>query len=276
MRVFITGITGSLGTAIAHLHHDRGDKVHGCARDEDRGLRWHREHPGMGHLILADCATIGDRMTRAGRLLPTMDRLYHCAALKHVDACEADPVEAFTQNVIATARVAGACRVAGVPVVFASTDKAYQPANVYGATKLIAERIVLGEGGAVVRFGNLIGSSGSVFRLWAEAVERGEPIRLTDPEMTRYFIPVREAARFMADQAVTGEIAIPFDMRAVRMGDVAAAIGGRVEVIGTRPGETMHQELADRVSSETAWRWDVGELLAEAGVMRTCARRGAA
>jgi FlaA1/EpsC-like NDP-sugar epimerase len=131
-----------------------------------------------------------------------------------------------------------------------------------------------------------------VFAAWKDAAARGECIKLTDPNMTRYFLPVPEAAEFLADNAPPGAVSFPPGLGAATMGDVAAAVAGhRVEVVGRRPGETRHQWLVapgDRVrhigatcvlgdgeavprglSSETAPRWAVGELLAAAGV-RPC------
>lgn len=267
MKVFITGMTGTLGTALAQLHAERGDEVVGCARDEDRCLRWRREHnTTKAVLIIGDARDILAKTTEMGKELGSCHRLYHCAALKHVDVCENDPVQAVLQNVNVTSVVAAACREAKVSMVLASSDKAFKPAGVYGATKLIAERIVLREGGAVVRLGNLIGSSGSVFKLWAEAVAKGELIKLTDPCMTRFFLSVREAASFMANDAIPGQMRWPGGMMSARMGDVADGVScADPLVVGLRPGETMHQEIAEGVSSEHALRWNIEELLKESG-----------
>jgi FlaA1/EpsC-like NDP-sugar epimerase len=152
----------------------------------------------------------------------------------------------------------------------------------------------LARGGAVVRFGNLIGSSGSVFRTWADAVKSGKRLTITDREMTRYFIPVRRAAEFCADKYVPGKVAIPAHMNAARMGTLLTYLTLNeerdVDVIGMRPGETLHQWLiapgdrahlidgvhvldpdrgytSDGESSDMAHRWDARELLKEAGVV---------
>lgn len=296
MRVFVTGISGSLGSALALLHAGRGDQVWGCSRSEERAVAWLRQHRNVGTLFLANASSLADRHSDAGRLLPSMDRVYHAAAMKHVDTCEAQPAEAVAQNVGLTAVVASACREAGVGLVFVSSDKACLPQGVYGATKLLAERVVLREGGAVVRLGNLIGSSGSVFAAWAGAVRARERVSLTDPDMTRYFLPVDVAARFLAESAEPGKVVIPDPLRAAVMGELAKAVAGPlVTVVGRRPGETLHQwlaapgervkrgngavlharrlvlahdgePLADGLCSATAERWDTGELLRAAGV----------
>lgn len=303
MRVFITGMTGSLGTALAKLHHSRGDTVWGCARDESRAVEWFQQHSEIATLYVTDAASLFCPHSDIGRLLPSMARLYHCAAMKHVDICERYPLEAVKQNVVLTADVAVACACAIVPMVFISSDKACLPQGVYGATKLLAERIVLsmdGLDGSVVRLGNLIGSSGSVFSLWKQQLDEGKPIRLTDPTMTRYFIPVEEAARFVADKAVTGVVSIPDPLLSTRMGTVAGylQISAKpsgpaslpLEIVGRRPGETRDQWLVAPgesvikskhngalmlsgthvtqvgMCSLTAPRWDTNDLLKAAGI----------
>lgn len=283
MKVFITGLTGTLGTALARLHAGRGDEVVGCARSEARAAEWLRSSDTAGELVVGDAFGLGERYGPVIYAALGCERIYHCAAMKHVDLCEANPAEAQQQNVDLTAAVLEGGRRLGVPVVFVSSDKACLPQSVYGATKLIGERLAVRAGAAVVRLGNLIGSSGSVFKLWAEARAAGRPIRLTDPEMTRYFIPVEEAARFLESHAVPGKVTAPY-MAAVRMGDVTAAIGGAVEVVGRRPGETQHQWIATREEdvqffppppahlaglgfcSATAPRWKPSHLLEVAGV----------
>lgn len=291
MRVFITGLSGTLGTAVAALHHARGDQVWGCSRSESRAVEWLERNARVGTLYVCDAGALADGRTDAGRLLHSMDRVYHCAALKHVNICEEQPEEAFRQNVGVTAAVAVACKEAGVPLVFVSSDKACLPTGVYGLTKLAGEKIALRHGAAVVRLGNLIGSSGSVFQAWREAREKGGRVRLTDPEMTRYFLSVPLAAEFLAGYAVPGRVSVPSWLRAACMGEVARAVAGsarEVETVGPRPGETRHQWLVapgerlsgdngrlvlgegpahgPGLSSERAERWDVKELLAAAGV----------
>ncbi len=294
MRVFITGMTGSLGTALALLHASRGDTVFGCARNEQKCIDWMwRYGRDQGTLYIADAFGIESPMTSIGALLPTVDRVYHCAAMKHVDRCEAQPIEAVEQNVLLTNVICSVCKLANVPLVFISSDKACLPQGVYGATKLLGEGIAVADGASAVRLGNLIGSSGSVFTTWRDAVRRGERIKVTDPEMTRYFMTVGRAAEFAADCGRPGYVTAPADLKSVRIGDVAEIVanGRGVDVVGLRPGETQHQWLiapgtsaeregdimvlgragaptiADGLNSATAGRWDVTSLLAAAGVM---------
>lgn len=295
MRVFITGLTGTLGTALARLHAGRGDQVFGCSRSEAAAVAWLKDNGRLATHYLGDAGDVAYPCSDVGRLLPTVDRVYHCAAMKHVDLCEQQPAEAFRQNVQVTEAVAHRCDQLGVPLVVVSTDKACLPTGVYGATKLLAEKISLKHRAAVVRLGNLIGSSGSVFAAWREAREKGNRVRLTDPDMTRFFLSVPAAAQFTADRHEPSRVVIPDPLRAVRMGDAAKAVAGssrEVELVGPRPGETRHQwlvapgetvraedahcgryvldesgtPLVNGLSSEWAGRWDTAELLAAAGV----------
>ncbi len=204
--------------------------------------------------------------------------VFHAAALKHVPLMESNPVEAVLTNVMGTRNVADACRKAGVAaMVLISTDKAINPQNIMGATKRLAECYcqaldILGQGqgpGAVegtrfitVRFGNVLGSTGSVVPLFQRQLEAGGPLTVTDPSMTRYFMTVREAVELVlqasalgyeADRAEAGKIHV-LDMGApVRILDLAQQMirlaglrpGKDIEITftGLRPGEKLHEEL---------------------------------
>lgn len=243
-RVFITGITGTLGTELVNYHYEKGDVIFGCARNEEKAVNWLQDYGRKATLFISDSADLSLPNTDCSRLLPSMDRVYHCAAMKHVDICENQPWMSVRENVEKTDKIAFACQDVGVDFVFVSSDKACLPQGVYGATKLLAEKVTLSMGGAVVRFGNLIGSSGSVFRLWKNSIDRGEKIKLTDPEMTRYFYPVSSAAKFLAEEAGFGCVSVPKHMMTVKMGEVARSLAGtNVEIVGLRPGETQHQWL---------------------------------
>jgi FlaA1/EpsC-like NDP-sugar epimerase len=275
MKVFITGIAGTLGTALTELHLSQGDEVYGCARNEARNSQWkYRDKCG---LLTCDA---GELYPTVISLVKTVDIVYHLSAMKHVDLCEKNPIEAWRQNVFITGQLAEMFRE---KLRFSSTDKACLPQGVYGATKLTAERIVIRTGGAVVRFGNLIGSSGSVLHLWKTAKDAGRKITLTDPQMTRYFIGVQDAAKFMATQSVSGKVSVPDPMLSCKIGDMANSFG-EVEITGPRPGETRHQwllapgdhvikdngriildnsgiECTSGMNSSSAERWKIQDLL---------------
>lgn len=277
-RIFITGLTGTLGTAIAKLHHAKGDIVLGCSRSEDRAIKWLRENKNTATLILGDAAYLADTQSQLGSIIHSVDRVYHLAAMKHVDLCELHPYEAFTQNVHLTSLISQVCEKYEKELIFSSSDKACLPISTYGATKLLGEKIVLNSGGSVVRLGNIIGSSGSVFKKWAES----NTIELTDPDMTRFFIEVDNAAIIMSECYTPGNINVP-KLHSARMGDIVDKLtipslhrkhNKKVNIIGRRPGETQHQLLDvlpdspenNWCKSELAPRWNINELLACAGV----------
>jgi len=204
------------------------------------------------------------------------DLVFHAAALKHVPLAEANPNECVLTNVGGTMNVADACRQAGVgTMVLISTDKAVNPSSVMGATKRLAELYVgaLGRGGngtrfASVRFGNVLGSTGSVVPLFQKQLAEGGPLTVTHPDMTRFMMTVREAVELVLQaSALDGESGDLFvlDMgEPVRIQDLARQmirLGGKspdeeIEIVftGMRPGEKMHEELiyADEALTPTA------------------------
>jgi len=188
--------------------------------------------------------------------------IFHAAAHKHVPLMEAFPDEAVKNNVYGSfvvARAAGRARIRRFLMV--STDKAVRPSSVMGATKRVAERIVLGMNGdgsgtryAVTRFGNVLGSRGSVLPLFVEQIRRGGPVTVTHPEVTRYFMSIREAARLVVKAATLdcGEIFVLDMGQPVNIHELArrlVMLSGRhpdeipIVITGLRPGEKLHEEL---------------------------------
>lgn len=288
MNIFITGVCGSVGTALAKLHHSRGDKVYGCSRNETKLVEWADKYD-CAEVRVGDAEDLCRFHTWAGGLLERggVGKVYHCAAMKHVDLCEKDPVTAMRQNFDLTAEIASKCKWFGIPLVFVSTDKACAPSSVYGASKLAAERLVVSLGGAAGRLGNVIGSSGSVFRRWRDVATEGGSVRLTDPGMTRFFMTAGEAALFLADKLCPGKVSVPHYLASVSLGGVAEAFARRydckVEVTGKRPGDSKHQQLVspEEADAKTVWFgngspctkpidslnapvWSVGKLIEEA------------
>ena len=188
--------------------------------------------------------------------------IFHAAAYKHVPMMEEHPSDAVYVNIGGTMALLDAAEAAGVErFVFVSTDKAVRPSSVMGASKRIAEMLVAdaarrtGRPYVSVRFGNVLGSNGSVVPIFQEQLENGEPLTITHPEMTRYFMTIPEAAWLILDAAALGPNGDLFvlDMgEPVRILDLArdlVRLAGRdpdsqpIEIVGLRPGEKLHEEL---------------------------------
>jgi FlaA1/EpsC-like NDP-sugar epimerase len=207
-----------------------------------------------------------------------VDVVFHTAALKHVGLGEYNPFEVVQTNLQGLNNVIRSCLDADVErVVFTSSDKAVNPTNVMGASKMMGERLITAanevRGGrrtrfASVRFGNVIGSRGSVVPIFARQLLRGQPVTLTDDNMTRYIMSIGEAADLViaaASRAQGGEVFVT-KMNAVRITDLAQAMAdalsnGKWERvhIGLRPGEKLYEELLS--SEEIARTVDVDRLL---------------
>jgi UDP-N-acetylglucosamine 4,6-dehydratase/5-epimerase len=208
-----------------------------------------------------------DRLARAAE---GADVIIHAAAMKQVPTCEYNPFEAVQTNVHGAENVVNVALDAGVPRVMAlSTDKAVNPINLSGATKLCAEKIFV-QGNtyaasspvrfACVRYGNVIASRGSVIPLFMRQRESGV-LTITDERMTRFFITLTEAVEFVltsAERMVGGEIFIP-KIPSVRITDLATAIApeARWKLIGIRPGEKLHEQLL--MADEARHTVDVGD-----------------
>lgn len=266
-RVLVTGGTGSIGGAIVEALLQHQPKVlRVISRDDSKQFELGQRHRDAAALRML----IGDVRSRQrmDRAMAGIDLVFHAAAMKHVPACEFNPFEATetnvggTQNVVEAAIDAGVERVLGI-----STDKAVDPTNVMGATKLLMERILSAaevyKGPArtrfaSVRFGNVIGSRGSLVPLIRGQVARGGPVTITAPDMSRYMMPISEAVR-LCFEAVTrmegGEVFI-LKMPRIAVGDLvevlveayAPLFGYRpdeieIETIGARPGEKWHELL---------------------------------
>lgn len=185
--------------------------------------------------------------------------VFHAAAHKHVPLLELQPFAAITNNIFATETLVAAAAKHGARVLLLSTDKAVQPTSVMGATKRIAEEIVLASGGAVLRLGNVLGSSGGVTEIFVEQAARGGPLTVTHPEARRYFLTMEEAVDLLlqaahiaasADSAAVLAPALDADHRIVELaGFMARALGDSRELpvhfIGLRPGDKLVERLWD-------------------------------
>jgi UDP-N-acetylglucosamine 4,6-dehydratase/5-epimerase len=254
--VLITGGTGSFGKKFTKilLEEKQPKKVIIYSRDE---LKQHEMQVG-GYNQKNLRYFIGDIRDRE-RLLRAMhgvDIVVHAAALKQVPACEYNPMEAIKTNIMGTANVVEAALDAGVKkVLMVSTDKAVSPANLYGATKLAAEKLTIQSnayaGGSAtrfscVRYGNVVGSRGSIVPLFLKQ-RAGGRITVTDDRMTRFWLSLEQGVRFVIEcieQMEGGEVFIP-KIPSTKVTDLAHAIApqAQIDTIGIRPGEKLHEML---------------------------------
>jgi FlaA1/EpsC-like NDP-sugar epimerase len=265
-RVLITGAGGSIGSEICHqvagfepaelllLDHDETHLY-----DVSRSLRGEIQP----QILLADIRNREGIHAIFARHRPEV--VFHAAAHKHVPFLESHPEEALLANVIGTANVADMALAAGSErFVLISTDKAIRPTNVMGASKHIAEQILWALNGrdgcrfSAVRFGNVLGSRGSVIPTFFRQIARGEPLTVTDPEMARYFMSVREAVQLVLQAAALsagGEVFTLSMGEPVTIIDLAKRVirlSGRIpdkdviiNIVGARPGEKLVEEIAD-------------------------------
>lgn len=255
--VLITGGTGSLGKSLVQ-HLLRETKVRRIAifsRDElkQQHLRIQFQDDPRLRWFLGDVRDL-DRLKRA---FHGVDYVFHAAALKQVDTGEYNPMEFVKTNVLGSQNVIDASIEAGVKrVVALSTDKASSPINLYGATKLTADKLFVaannysfpyGTTFAVVRYGNVMGSRGSVIPFFQEIAAKGEPLPITDLRMTRFWISIESAVNFVVDSLEAmagGELYVP-RIPSMRIIDLARAIDpdAKLVEIGMRPGEKLHEEM---------------------------------
>lgn len=254
--ILVTGGTGSFGQTFARvvLARHRPRRLVVFSRDELKQSEMQAAFAGDARLrfFIGD---VRDR-ERLVRAMHGVDVVVHAAALKQIPACEYNPFEAIQTNVVGAKNVIDAAIDAGVKrVVALSTDKACQPVNLYGATKLCAEKLVVqgnvygsprGTRFACVRYGNVVGSRGSVIPLFAAQRASGV-VTVTDPKMTRFWITLEQGAEFVVRALARmrgGEIFVPKipTMRILDLVD-AVAPGCRTEYVGIRPGEKVHEVL---------------------------------
>lgn len=251
--VLVTGGTGSFGNFITRELLKSGvNEVRIFSRDEEKQLKMSRKFEDERLKFIIGNVRDYERVLEA---TTGVDILYHAAALKIIPYCERHPVECLKTNILGTLNVKRAASECGVQNnIFISTDKASKPVNMYGMTKAVGEKIWLNkEFGstskfAVVRYGNVVGSRGSVVPYFRELVEKGEPLPVTHNSMTRFLITLQQAINlvfYATEEMDGGEIFVP-DIPACKIVDLVEAIGGEkypIKLSGVRPGEKIHECL---------------------------------
>ena len=263
--LLITGGTGSFGRAfLRHILETRNPaRVAVFSRDELKQYELKQTY-GDDPRVRFFLGDIRDR-DRLRIAMHGVDYVVHAAALKQVDTAEYNPMEFVKTNILGSENVMMASIDAGVKKVVAlSTDKASSPVNLYGATKLTADKLFIsgnhyshsyGTTFCVVRYGNVMGSRGSVIPFFRELARQGQPLPITDFRMTRFWITLPQAVEFVLHSFATmqgGELYVP-RIPSMRVSDLAKAIAPDAELLetGIRPGEKLHEEM---ISVEDARR----------------------
>ena len=268
--ILITGGTGSFGKKFIKTVLDRYSpkKVIVYSRDELKQYEMAAEFnaPAMRYFI-GDVRDEG-RLTKA---MDGVDYVVHAAALKHVPIAEYNPMECIKTNINGAENVINAALACGVEKVVAlSTDKAANPINLYGATKLASDKLFVAANNikgdkktsfSVVRYGNVVGSRGSVVPFFKKLVETGAPeIPITDPRMTRFWITLEQGVEFVIksfERMYGGEIYVP-KIPSMRVVDIALALAPNLpmKVIGIRPGEKLHEVMCPSDDSHRTVEFD--------------------
>lgn len=258
-RVLLTGGTGSFGKAfIAEALRRYPDLQRFVVYSRDELKQWELQQQFPADQFPQLRFFLGDvrDQDRLRRALEGVDTVVHAAALKQVPAAEYNPMEFVKTNVLGAENVIQACLDTGVSrVVALSTDKAAAPINLYGATKLCSDKLFIAANNikgsrdlrlSVVRYGNVMGSRGSVIPFFLKCASTGV-LPITDPEMTRFNISLKEGVEMVLwslENALGSELLVP-KIPSYRIMDVANAIGPGCEkpVVGVRPGEKIHEEM---------------------------------
>jgi UDP-N-acetylglucosamine 4,6-dehydratase len=275
--VLITGGSGAFGTAFAKYLLSLDDPPYRLviySRGEFRQFLMAQELAPLDttnalRFMIGDVRD-RDRLTRA---MERIDVVVHAAALKRIEVGHYNPVEMVKTNVLGAVNVIEAAQDAGIKKIVAiSSDKAYQPVSPYGTSKALAENLFLaanntmGWGGpriAVCRYGNVWNSTGSVVPVWRKMIAEGQTqVPVTDPDCTRFFMRMDEAVELVATTITNmkgGETAIPI-LPAYRLGDLAEALGVKMNVSGLPAYEKAHESMSAENSSDKARRMTVDEL----------------
>ena len=284
--ILITGGTGSLGQALTkRLLKMNPQTIRIFSRNESKQIEMENEiRDDRLRFFIGDVRDY-ERLIKA---VEDVDFVFHAAALKHVPKIEYNPFEAIKTNILGSENIINACLINNVEkAVCISTDKAVSPLNIYGATKLLMEKLFVTANNYLniekyhskffaVRYGNVLGSSGSVIPLFIKQIKSKQKISITDPKMTRFSITMNDALDFIfqATKLGTGsEIFVP-KLRAYSLLDVKEALFELLEntgeeIIGIRPGEKINETLINSEEMRYSWEIDNMYMISNPEIMKT-------
>ena len=272
-KILITGGTGSLGQALTtRLLEKNVDTIRIFSRNESDQIKMESVFNNSKLRFLLGDIRDKERLVRATE---DIDIVFHAAALKHVPKIEYNPFEAIKTNVIGSQNVIDACLTNNVKkAICVGTDKAVSPLNTYGATKLLMEKLFVTANNytnpikhrtkfIAFRYGNVLGSSGSVIPIFIDQIKQKQKVTITDPEMTRFSITMDEALDFILNATTYGkgsEIFVP-KMRSYNIMDVVNSLQNLIgnygqEVVGIRPGEKLHEVLINEDEIRHTWEYN--------------------
>tara|TARA_R110002051_G_C8757575_1_gene501168 strand:+ start:3085 stop:3945 length:861 start_codon:yes stop_codon:yes gene_type:complete len=274
-KYLVTGGTGFLGINVIQRILDEGGEAVVLSRDEGKLIELGQKFPSIEFYTGDICDPFNVHQAMRG-----VEGVFHLAAFKHVGVAESLVRECTRSNVIGSLNILEESARVGVKFVMGiSTDKASQVAGVYGATKYIMEKLFTQFEEnypdiefRVVRYGNILYSTGSVLCKWKELLSKGEPVTVTDLNATRFFWPVEEAVELVWDCLINAENSKPYvpEMKSMSVGNLLKAMskkylpGGKeliINEIGLQPGENMHEKiLAERSDSDSAEKYTIEEI----------------
>ena len=280
-NILITGGTGSIGISLAKQLIKYNPKEIRIFSNDENSIFEAKENLGVNHIYKFMVGDVRDK-DRLNLAIRNVDIVYHTAAMKHIEICEDNPFDAVKTNVVGTSNILEASIIEEVEkFVFISTDKATNPTSTLGGSKLLAERLTLDAGTyagkgktkfAIVRFGNVLGSRGSVFQIFQNQIRTKKPLTVTDKRMTRFIMSISESASMILKVTKIlkdGEIYI-LKMPSIKIEDLAK---GMLHVYGlrfpdyrntsslkiTKPrGERFHESLISK--EEIPYCHDIGDM----------------
>lgn len=274
-KYLVTGGTGFLGINVIQRILNEGGEAVALSRDEGKLIELNQKFPSIEFYTGDICDPFSVHQAMKG-----VEGVFHLAAFKHVGVAESLVRECTRSNVIGSLNILEESARVGVKFVMGiSTDKASQVAGVYGATKYIMEKLFdqFEENYPdiefrVVRYGNILYSTGSVLCKWKDLLSKGQPVTVTDLNATRFFWPIEEAVELIWDCLVNAEDSKPYvpEMKSMSVGNLLKAMSKKylpedkelvINEIGLQPGENMHEKiLAERSDSNSAEKYTIEEI----------------